>query len=283
MNFNSLKEKCNYYRDLTDYKLLPNSYVLVMVDGRGFSKLIKNKFEKPFDDEFIYMMNESAKYVCENVPGCKFAYTQSDEVSFLLTDFETTETGSFFGYRLCKLNSIISSLMTSKFNQLMTIRLAKKTFAISPNDVVKSVLVDEIDEFNQALNSMKLAQFDCKSWCVPCYNDAFAWFLYRQIDCIRNSKSAVAQFCCSHKELENKNTDEQIAMAKERGFDWHTRYSDGKKYGRFIYRKDVDVKNETNDETIVRKKWIIEDAFALNDSETGKEKFDSLGFRIERK
>ena len=50
MIFKNLKEKCNYYRDLTDYKLMPNCYVMAMIDGKNFSKLIKNKFEKPFDD-----------------------------------------------------------------------------------------------------------------------------------------------------------------------------------------------------------------------------------------
>ena len=73
MYFKTLKEKCEYYRSLTDYKLVPNNYVLAMVDGHCFSKVIKNKFEKPFDDTFINMMNETAKYLCENIQGAKFA------------------------------------------------------------------------------------------------------------------------------------------------------------------------------------------------------------------
>ena len=58
MYFKTLKEKCEYYRSLTDYKLVPNTYVLAMVDGHCFSRVIKNKFDKPFDDMFIKMMNE---------------------------------------------------------------------------------------------------------------------------------------------------------------------------------------------------------------------------------
>lgn len=38
MIFKTLEEKCNYYRSLTDYKLLPNGYIVVMLDGRSFSK-----------------------------------------------------------------------------------------------------------------------------------------------------------------------------------------------------------------------------------------------------
>ena len=38
----SLEDRMLYYRGLADYKLLPKSYVVVMIDGRSFSKLIKN-------------------------------------------------------------------------------------------------------------------------------------------------------------------------------------------------------------------------------------------------
>ena len=40
------------------------------------------------DKSFIGMMNETAKFLCENIQGAKFAYVQSDEISLLLTDFE---------------------------------------------------------------------------------------------------------------------------------------------------------------------------------------------------
>ena len=41
MQFKNLEDKCLYYRSLTDYKLLPNGYTIVMLDGRSFSKKIK--------------------------------------------------------------------------------------------------------------------------------------------------------------------------------------------------------------------------------------------------
>ena len=67
MRFNSLEDRMLYFRGLTNYKLMPKSYVMVMLDGRSFSTMIKNKFEKPFDNNFINMMNETAKYVCSKV------------------------------------------------------------------------------------------------------------------------------------------------------------------------------------------------------------------------
>jgi len=129
---------------------------------------------------------------------------------------------------------------------------------------------------------MPLYQFDCKCWNVPTYNDVFAWFLYRQIDCVRNSKQAAAQARISHKQLEKLNVDEQINLLKEMtGIDWND-YEDGKKFGRFIYRveEEFEYKGERTNPNIpatyTRHYWNYFDGFKLTD-EDGRERFDSIG------
>lgn len=249
MQFKNLEDKCLYYRSLSDYKLLPNSYVLVMIDGRSFSHMVKNRFEKPFDDDFINMMNETAKEVCKQIQGCKLAYVQSDEISFLLTDFDTPTTDAFFGNRLCKLQSIIAAIATAKFNQLMLVYNMKK-------DASSIYNVHDAVEY---IEKTPLYQFDCKAWNVPTQNDALAWFLYRQNDCIKNSKQQAAQTYLSHKELMNKHTDEQIEYLKiMKGIDWHD-YDLGKKYGRFIWKE---ARQHTSDfgkgpVEYIRHEWIV--------------------------
>ena len=274
MQFKNLEDKCLYYRSLTDYKLMPNSYVMVCIDGRSFSHLIKNKFQKPFDDSFIEMMNETAKYVCENVQGCKFAYTQSDEVTFVLTDFDTPTTDAFFNYRLCKMQSIIASLATAKFNQLMlSYHLERYSYKhlLEDNDDTLYSLNDAI----QFIDNAQLYQFDCRCWTVPTLNDAFAYLLWRQIDCVRNSKQQTAQTFLTHKELMNKNTDAQIQLLLEtKNIDWNT-FPDSYKYGRFIYKKNVLMSNIETNEVYHRYKWLIHTAFPLMD-EYGREKFFEL-------
>lgn len=224
MNFKTLKEKCEYYRSLTDYKLMPNSYVLAMVDGHCFSKLIKNKFDKPFDDLFINMMNETAKYLCENIQGVKFAYTQSDEISLLITDFDTPKTDSFFSFRLCKMQSLIAAMATAKFNQMYA------KFA----DDYKGYGLKKFD-----MKEYPTCTFDCKVWTVPNANDAYAWFLYRQTDCIKNSKAQTAQSFVSHNELVRLTADEMIAKCKEmKDVDWYE-YPNDRKYGRVIKKVET--------------------------------------------
>ena len=253
MEFKTLKDRMLYYRSLTDYKVMPNCYTLVMLDGRSFSKMVKNKFELPFDDNFIDMMNETAKYICKKIQGALFAYVQSDEISILLSDKGDT----FFGGRLNKMQSIIASMAASKFNQLMMLYNLKN--GIEPHDPMKIV------------ESTNLVDFDCKVWNVPTFNDAIAWFIYRQIDCIRNSKQQAAQTYLSFEQLLNQDTDKQITLLKvNKGIDWETEYDDGKKFGRFIYKEitPMRVYVEKLDKEIKcnRSLWLTHFAFELTDN-----------------
>jgi tRNA(His) 5'-end guanylyltransferase len=252
MKFNTLEEKCKYYQSVQDYKLMPNSYVLVHCDGRAFSKLIKKRFKQPFDDDFIFMMNETAKYLCENVGGCKMAYVQSDEISLVLTDFDTETTDSFFGYRMCKLISTIAAMATAKFNRLW---------------------LSFQEDINLAINELPLATFDCKVWNVPNYNDAIAWFIFRQNDCIKNSVSQTAQILFTHKELEGVNTQGRIdKMLCEKGINWED-FDNGVKYGRFIYKVKIVTEIPQLNETTERYAWQIRNAFKITEN---KERFNEL-------
>ena len=229
MKFENLKERMEYFKSLADYKLTPNSYVIAHIDGRAFSKLVKNRFKLPFDDDFISMMNATAAYVCKNVQGCKMAYVQSDEISLVITDFDTLNTDSFFSYRLCKMQSIIASLATAKFNSLYMLYLMTHNEDIEPDEL---------------FSEKYLAQFDCKCFNVPTYNDAFAWIKYRQNDCMKNSKNQTCQTYLPHRMLVKLNSDEQIELLKqEKGIDWND-LPDDRKYGRLIYKEDVEMENE---------------------------------------
>lgn len=219
MIFKNLKDKCNYYRDLTDYKLMPNCYIMVMIDGKNFSKLVKNKFNKPFDDWFISTMDKTAVHLCKEVQNCVCAFVQSDEISLIIKD--NTLTSSPFDGRLCKLQSVIPSIATAFFNKELIRR-----------NLISGMNIDDI-------TNMPDYCFDCKAWTVPSINDAMSWILYRQIDCIRNSKQQFAQTYMTHKSLLNKDTDMQVVLCLETtGNDWNA-IENNKKYGRLFYKLPV--------------------------------------------
>ena len=257
----TLKEKCKSQQNACDYRLASTDYVLVHVDGRSFSKMIKNKFKKPFDQDFIDMMNQTAVYLCENVAGTKIAYVQSDEISLFISK-DRPESDIFFGGRLCKMQSIIASLATAKFNQL---------FAKYNLEQTKNSEDYRFENVIEKIINMNLVQFDCKVWDVPSANDAFAWFLFRNIDCVRNSKQQAAQSWCSHKELMGLNTDEQVQYLKDKhGIDWND-FSDGEKFGRLITRVDEEhTVTLTNGEnvTFMRSKFTVTPGLNLTDIES---------------
>lgn len=223
MKFETLKDKCEYYRGLNDSRLIPNMPVLVMLDGHCFSKIIKTRYELPFDDKFINLMNETAAYICSKIQGAIFAYTQSDEISILIKDYINPDSDAFFGYRTCKLLSLIAAEATAFFNRKLFETILKDAPTI---EAAKSFLF-----------TTPLATFDCKVWNVPNDNEVFAWFLYRQNDCIRNSMQQFAQTYVPHKELLNKTAADQVELAKAKvGKDWNV-IDNGKKYGRLIYKE----------------------------------------------
>lgn len=235
MIFDSLADKCLYYRKGGEHSLMPNGHIIMMLDGRSFSKMIKKRFKLPFDPMFVGMMNLTAQYLCENIPGVQFAYVQSDEISLYIKDEPTS--GSFFGLRQTKLLSISASLATGRFNQLFLSQEIMKHTQDSGEKDWKKVF----DELSNLILGMKPFQFDCKVWNVPNENEVYAWFLYRQLDCIRNSKQQTAQTWLPHNKLIGVNSDKQIEMLKqENGVDWEI-FEPELKFGRLIKKVEMEV------------------------------------------
>lgn len=67
-----------------DEHCLPNCYIVVRIDGRGFSKFADDhKFVKPNDLSALELMNQAAISVMEKFKEIVIAYGQSDEYSFV--------------------------------------------------------------------------------------------------------------------------------------------------------------------------------------------------------
>ena len=273
----TLKDKCREYQKRRDYHVDTDKYIIAHIDGRSFSKMIKNKFNKPFDRGFINMMNETASYLCATVQGVHLAYVQSDEISLLIKK-NTPESDVFFGGRLCKMQSIIASLATAKFNQLYMVNYFKKC---EYKNTSYEEMLYTTSECVDTIANFPLCQFDCKVWDVDTANDAMAWFLFRNIDCIKNSKQQTAQTYLPHNALLGLDSDTQIKMLlDEKGVDWNS-FSGGEKWGRLIYREKeekthtfINKNGETVTETYVRNAWKPHDGIDLRVAENREKLMD---------
>ena len=77
--------KWEYVKDYElDDKLLPSVFMVVRVDGRGFTKFcINHNLEKPLDDRMIQLMAHCGKCVMENFDDMVLGFGESDEFSFI--------------------------------------------------------------------------------------------------------------------------------------------------------------------------------------------------------
>ena len=79
------KSKFEYVRQFElDDRCLPNSWIVVRVDGKGFHKFSNDhSYAKPNDERALRLMSRSATAVMEEFKEICIAYGQSDEYSFV--------------------------------------------------------------------------------------------------------------------------------------------------------------------------------------------------------
>ncbi|KAG7562783.1 hypothetical protein FFLO_01738 [Filobasidium floriforme] len=101
-----------YVRDfeLAD-KVLPNTWMLVRIDGKGFHKFsTTHNFTKPNDKRALDLMDRAAKQVLTEVADVIVAFGESDEYSFLVR-----KQSKLYNRRQSKILTLIVSLFTSAY------------------------------------------------------------------------------------------------------------------------------------------------------------------------
>lgn len=182
----SLGDRMREYMDIPNIRLIKRMPVIIFVDGWHFHTLTRG-MKKPFDQTLIDSMWDAAKLLCDKIEGAKLAYIQSDEISVLVTNYETLNQGAFFDYRVEKLCSIAASIATIGFNSSGNIEngmFDARCFNLNPDEVCN-------------------------------------WFIYRQQDWVRNSVQMLAQSMFSQKELNGKCQSELHEMMFENGTNWN--------------------------------------------------------------
>jgi tRNA(His) 5'-end guanylyltransferase len=163
-------------------------------------------------------MQQATLELCKQIQGAKCAYTQSDEISILVTDYDTVDTMAWFDYNVQKIVSVSASIATGKFNLLRILGLQN----------YNKIDVDRV-------NTLSTAYFDSRVFNIP-MTDVPNYFLARQRDAVKNSIQMLAQSLYSHKELDGKNQSELQEMCFQKGHNWND-LSCFKKRGTYIDRE----------------------------------------------
>ncbi|MBR3517803.1 MAG: guanylyltransferase [Lachnospiraceae bacterium] len=149
MNFDDFDAAMRTYEQSLDQKILPKMYIVARLDGRGFTKMTNEHFEKPFDERFKNMMVEVTRELMKN-SGFRviYGYTQSDEISLLFAPDENS-----FGRKVRKINTTLAGIASAK----------------------ASLMLGEV------------VSLDCRIAPLPNKKLVEDYFSWRQQDCFRNA------------------------------------------------------------------------------------------------
>jgi tRNA(His) 5'-end guanylyltransferase len=199
----ALGDRMKRYEATTRAFLPRRTYSILRVDGRAFHSYLRGA-AKPFDESFMADMDAVAEVLCTEIAGARFAYTQSDEISVLFTDFGSHNTEPWFGGVLGKQLSIAASLATAVLNERRPGRRAL---------------------------------FDARAFTIADPVEVANYFVWRQRDAVRNSVSMAAQAHFSPRCLHGvSGGGMQELLCSEKGINWND-YSDGCKRGRVAVRE----------------------------------------------
>lgn len=219
MDTSDLAERMKGYEKRNRYYLQRRMPVILRLDMRAGHSFTRG-FERPFDEVFIKSMQDTAKYLCENIQNCKLSYQQSDEITLLLVDYDKLNTDCFFDYRVDKLCSIAASMATMAFNKFFEKYVDEYRF--SKWDGVSKYEDGTWGYIQTLLNAVdKGAMFDARCFNIP-KEEVTNLVYWRQLDASRNSIQMVGQANFSHKELQNKScNDIQDMLMTQKGINWN--------------------------------------------------------------
>jgi tRNA(His) 5'-end guanylyltransferase len=270
MSKDKIGDRMKYnYENRTKQFLTRRVPTIIRLDGKAFHTYTKG-LNKPFDDGLIADMQETTKFLCDNVQGCKLGYTQSDEITLVLTDYDNLQTDAWFDYNVQKMTSVSASIATAKFNQLRLQRhfnkSQKEVDVINKSNFFDydSVRVDNVGA------QQKLAFFDSRVFQIGEKEEVVNSLIWRQQDAERNSIQMLAQSLYSQKQLHGKNTSVLQDMCWQKGQNWNDLDSSKKRGSLILKQIYVDDKkitkenaselgSKSNLQTKIRTKWEVID------------------------
>lgn len=221
--------KGNYENRSKTY-LVRRMPVIIRLDGKAFHTFTRG-FEKPFDKVMMGAMQQTTLMLCQNIQGCVFGYTQSDEITLVLVDYDTHETDAWFDYSVQKMCSVAASMCTLYFDKAFGNMYFEWTLNRELNDAT-----DKLDKaYLRAIKNG--AMFDARVFNIP-KEEVTNCVLWRQQDATRNSISSLAQAYFPHKQLQGKCSSEmQDMLMDEFSINWNN-LTIPEKRGTAVIKKD---------------------------------------------
>lgn len=227
--------------------------VIIRLDGKAFHTFTKG-FKRPYDEILHNTMNATMKHLCENIQGCKLGYTQSDEITLLLTDYDTITTDAWFGYGMQKVCSVAASMATLAFN-----RFFRQYYNGALTEL--GAPLDSDPYLSKLSEKLDCAMFDARCFSIP-KDEATNCFIWRQQDATRNAIQMLGQCNFSHRELQGKScNDIQDMLMTQKGINFNDMPVEFKR-GVCCYRitREATCVNKKTQEEMpcIRSEWVLD-------------------------
>lgn len=234
MTAKTLGERMKEYEIVFSPRVLKKTPIIIRIDGKAFHTYTRvleiTKLDSPFCEKLHQCIVNTTLYLVSNIQNCIAGYTQSDEISLLLKDWDMVRTELWFDGKIQKLCSVTSSMASVCFAREIA----------NVEDV-------EMPAF-----------FDSRVFNLP-MDEVTNYFIWRQQDAIRNSVSMYGRSFYSHKALSGiKRQDVIDKIEREQGKRWGD-LSAWKRNGTFVFKTDTG--NSVVDSTypvILKNRGIIE-------------------------
>lgn len=227
--------------------------VIIRLDGKAFHTFTKG-FKRPYDEILHNTMNATMRHLCENIQGCKLGYTQSDEITLLLTDYDTITTDAWFGYGMQKVCSVAASMATLAFNRF---------FRQYYNEALTELgaPLDSDPYLSKLSEKLDCAMFDARCFSIP-KDEVTNCFIWRQQDATRNAIQMLGQCNFSHRELQGKScNDIQDMLMTQKGINFNDMPVEFKR-GVCCYRitREATCVNKKTQEEMpcIRSEWVLD-------------------------
>ena len=194
----------NKYENRSKTYLTRRVPVICRLDGRAFHSFTRG-LKRPYDEIFHNAMNDTLMYLCKNIQGCKIGYTQSDEITLLLVDYDTITTDAWFDYSVQKMCSIAASMATLAFNKSLA-KSVDKFFIENIKDIDEKN--EDVAYFKTLMKAVETgAMFDARCFNIP-EDEVVNCFIWRQQDATRNAIQMLGQSNFPHKALQGKSCNQ---------------------------------------------------------------------------
>lgn len=216
MNHDELGERMKkFYEQIPQTRLMRRTPVAIRIDGKAFHSFTRG-FQRPYDRILRDAMNNTMKYLCENIQGCVLGYCQSDEITLILIDYKKLNSDAWFGYEVQKMCSVSASMATMAFNQEF-VRIVNK-WIWGRKQSGNEINLDLVDAYSDKMNK---AMFDARCFNIP--REEVANLIYwRQLDAQRNSIQLAGQNYFSHSQLHGKSCNKiQDMLFLEKSINWN--------------------------------------------------------------